>query len=178
MKFIHDNNDHRVFFTSDTHFGHKNIIDYCQRPFNNADEMDKALIENWNTKVRHTDTIFHLGDVMMKNKANRVEYLNQLNGKKYLIRGNHDYKVRQDIEGWVCVRDLLDIVVNDTAITLCHYKMEEWNNKMRGAIQLYGHTHAKTLGNGSQLDVGVDAWNMSPASFDDIMQRLETFKKR
>ena len=80
----------KYFITSDTHFGHENIIKYCNRPFPNAEEMDKALIDNWNAVVGKNDTVIHLGDVGLASKSRLKEIISQLNGHKLLIKGNHD----------------------------------------------------------------------------------------
>ena len=79
-----------IYFTIDMHLGHENIIRLCNRPFSNVEEMDQALIDNWNRRVQPQDTIYILGDLMFRNKKPPEEYLRQLNGKKHLIIGNHD----------------------------------------------------------------------------------------
>lgn len=80
----------KYFIISDTHFGHKNIIKYCDRPFKNVEEMDKTLIENWNKTVSNQDTVLHLGDFALCSKERARQIMSQLNGKKILIKGNHD----------------------------------------------------------------------------------------
>ena len=81
------------WFTADTHFGHENIIKYCNRPFKDADEMNDVLINNWNEQVVEDDTIFHLGDLCFK-KFHRGKDIvtEELNGNIILIKGNHDKK--------------------------------------------------------------------------------------
>ena len=86
----------KVFFTSDTHFNHNNIIQYCQRPFKSSDEMNEAMIDNWNSVVGEDDTVFHLGDFCLGCAEEWNKTLNRLNGRIYLILGNHDLKnIRQ-----------------------------------------------------------------------------------
>lgn len=80
----------KVFIISDTHFGHENIIRYCNRPFRTVEEMDEAMIKNWNAVVTNKDVVIHLGDFCLTNKERCIEILNKLNGKKILIKGNHD----------------------------------------------------------------------------------------
>lgn len=81
----------KVFIISDTHFSHKNIIKYERHHFKNTEEMDQQMIDNWNKEVGKHDLVFHLGDVVVCG-AQRAEYvLNQLNGRKILILGNHDH---------------------------------------------------------------------------------------
>ena len=79
-----------VHFIGDTHFGHKNIIDYCDRPYSSVEEMNEDLIKRWNQKIKKTDIVFHLGDVYLGPKNNLKSIIEQLNGIKYLIKGNHD----------------------------------------------------------------------------------------
>lgn len=76
----------KVFVISDTHFGHENIIRYCNCPFRTVEEMDEAMIKNWNAVVTNKDTIIHLGDFCLTNKERCIEILNKLNGKKILIK--------------------------------------------------------------------------------------------
>ena len=85
----------KYFVISDTHFGHKNIIDYCNRPFNSVEDMDKTLIKNWNETVSNNDLIIHLGDFALTSKDRIKEIVSQLNGKKILILGNHDNYTEQ-----------------------------------------------------------------------------------
>lgn len=78
-----------IWFTSDTHFGHRNIIKFCNRPWNTVEEMDNALIENWNKVVKPEDIVFHLGDFAFATNGRWKEIINSLNGHIYLIVGNH-----------------------------------------------------------------------------------------
>ena len=78
------------FFIADTHYGHDNIIKFCNRPFLNVKEMNEALIKNWNSIVSENDEVYHLGDVAMKNPLIAKQFLESVNGKIYLIKGNHE----------------------------------------------------------------------------------------
>ena len=80
----------RIFFTADLHLGHTNIIKYCKRPFQNVDEMNAKLIENWNETVSDKDEIYVVGDFAFMGTKNVEEILKHLRGRKYLLRGNHD----------------------------------------------------------------------------------------
>ena len=82
----------RVFFTSDTHFNHTNIIRFCNRPFKDVTHMNETIIANWNSVVGPDDIIFHLGDFYLGSSAECINVLNRLNGKIYLIAGNHEIK--------------------------------------------------------------------------------------
>ena len=84
----------RCYFTSDTHFGHANIIKFCNRPFKNVEEMNQKLIENWNSVVGPNDLVFHLGDFAFGGQPLWRYIREQLNGNIILIKGNHKYFVR------------------------------------------------------------------------------------
>ena len=89
----------KIFFTSDTHFGHANIIKYCARPFASVQEMNRELIARWNAVVGPRDTVYHLGDFAFGKASEAPTFLRKLNGaKKILIRGNHDRNARQMLE--------------------------------------------------------------------------------
>lgn len=88
-----------IFFISDTHFGHKNIIKHCSRPYETVEEMDEGLIEKWNRKVGKIDTVYIIGDFVW-NKSKVPYYAERLKGKKILIAGNHD-------ETWTRKKDTL-----------------------------------------------------------------------
>ena len=79
-----------IYFTSDTHFEHENVIKYCKRPFNNIEEMNETLISNWNSVVSDDDIIYHLGDFCLSDKPGVRKIASKLNGHKILVRGNHD----------------------------------------------------------------------------------------
>ena len=79
-----------IFYTSDSHFSHRNVIKYCDRPFESIDEMNKTIIDKWNQVVSKKDTVFHLGDVAMGKIAESLPLVGQLNGYKILVPGNHD----------------------------------------------------------------------------------------
>ncbi len=164
-----------VWFTSDTHFGHKNIIGYCNRPFEDAEEMTEVLIANWNERVKPQDTVYHLGDFAYTKKTSQInEIVRRLNGHKYLIFGNHDKKDVKRAEGFVWMGDYKRIRVNEKRIILFHYAMRTWHGSHRGSWQLYGHSHGslpldyKTMA----IDVGVDVWDYAPISFEQVEEAL------
>ena len=82
----------RVFAIADTHFSHKNIIDYCKRPFENIEQMNKFMIDTWNKRVGKNDIVLHLGDFGFGTKEQLQEICSQLNGRKVLVKGNHDQR--------------------------------------------------------------------------------------
>lgn len=147
-----------IFFTSDSHFGHNNVIKYCNRPFSSIGEMDEKLISEWNNTVSKNDTVYHLGDFTF---GDHKPYLNRLNGKnKYLILGNHDRIDRAKNAGWDNIYDLCEVRDdNKNRFILCHYAMRVWNGSHKGNYHLYGHSHAnldELHEWGRSMDVGVD----------------------
>ena len=97
-----------IFFTADLHFGHANVIKFCARPFADVQEMDAALIANWNKRVGDDDDVWILGDFTFKRLEIAKDYLQQLQGRKHLIIGNHDYFARKHPD------ELSDVLVEIT----------------------------------------------------------------
>jgi len=170
-----------IYFTSDIHFGHENIIKYCNRPFSSVDEMDDTLIKNWNSKVKPNDEIYVIGDFSFQAPS---KYLPLLNGKKYLVLGNHDdRKVMEQTNSWVWIRDYyeLKLQVNGQKqmIALFHFAMRTWNKQHHGSWHLFGHSHGGMPPHGKSFDIGVDCWNYFPLSLDEVtaeMDKLEIVK--
>lgn len=172
----------KVFFTSDLHFFHQNIIRYCKRPFVTAEEMNEKLVSNWNETVPEDGIVFIVGDVSFSSLEDTVKILKRLNGTKHLVSGNHDshFLIHPSFKScFASINDLLEVTVLDnerddkkTDFVLCHYAMRVWNKSHHGAVQLYGHSHSNLPPVGLQLDVGVDGNNFYPYSYDDVLTAL------
>lgn len=164
-----------IYFVSDTHFGHANIIKYCNRPFASVEEMDEAMIERWNAKVGPSDTVYHIGDFSLAKDHKAIpEYRRRLNGHIHLIYGNHDWKRMQFLKGFVEIVPYKEIEVGEQKIVLCHYAFKTWNKSHYGSWNLHGHSHG-SLGRdltSKQLDVGVDCWNFTPISYDELVVEM------
>ena len=80
----------KTYFTSDLHLGHANVLNFCDRPWDNLDDMHEGLIKRYNSCVRKNDVCYFLGDVGMGNAEQLKSIISRLNGKKILILGNHD----------------------------------------------------------------------------------------
>lgn len=175
----------RMFFTADTHWGHRNIIKYCNRPFSGIEEMDDALIANWNRVVGKDDIIFHLGDFAMGGSAEWSRLLQKLNGRIYLILGNHDMNAIgagfSRLEG-VAMQMLIN--VNGQRIYLNHYPFLCYGGAYRNTWQLYGHVHSCPANRGldaprlkmlmpMQYDVGVDNNSYTPVSYYQISRIIQ-----
>lgn len=170
----------KLFFTADTHFGHANIIKYCNRPFFDIEHMDKELINNWNTIVPEDGTVFHLGDVSFKGKRGvHYNYIDQLNGDIYIALGNHDREsqLRNPKLKKVTPYMVLDVEDDEVdygrqRIVMLHYPMLTWLNKnTRGSWHLFGHVHGMLEGkypSPNMLDVGVDVQKYRPISYEEV----------
>lgn len=164
----------RVWFTSDTHFAHRNIIEYCGRPFADVEAMDAAMIANWQAVVGPTDLVYHLGDFAFGPVENIGRYLSQLPGRIVLIRGNHDRRPQAmrrfpfaAVDEEVTIQDvgvlgepwpagtfrLSHRPVNDPTATAC----------------LHGHVHEKWARQGNRINVGVDVRGFRPVSLEDLL---------
>ena len=154
------------FFTADEHYGHSRIIDYCDRPFQTATEMDRTLIHNFNGRVGNNDITVHIGDFTLQNRKEAEEYIKQLNGQHVFIKGSHDYWLKQR----PLSHEIWSRRFNEQLIVCCHYAMRVWPASHYGSIQLYGHSHGKLEPRGKQQDVGVDVWNYFPVALEELLE--------
>lgn len=147
------------FVTSDLHFGHKNILNFCAdtRPWGDVDEMNEGLIQAWNDVVTDGDVVFHLGDFCYKaKKGYEQELISRLNGEIIFIMGNHDQVIRNNVNNNLKY-DYLQVRYRGQQILLFHNPIECWTNSGYGSILLYGHVHGKWQVDGRGMDVGWDA---------------------
>lgn len=162
-----------TFFTSDTHWNHKNIIKYCNRPFKDVDHMNQSMIQRWNEIVKPEDDVYHLGDFCMGGTRPK-DWLKYLNGKVHLIRGNHDPHVED--QGFASVQNYKELKIEGKRITLLHYPMRSWNGSHKGTWHLFGHVHGtmtvahgrKGIKDAMAVDVGVDCHDYRPISFKEL----------
>ena len=173
----------RTFFTSDSHFGHDNIIRHCKRPckehpFQDGAQMDRALIDAWNSVVSPGDVVYHLGDFSLRPAAVISDLLKKLHGTKHLIVGNHD---RVDeisgcrLQGWASMREMAKISVDGHSVFLCHYPMREWPGMWQGTVHLYGHVHGNLQPLPGSMEVGADVWGGKPVQMMDILNAVMPF---
>lgn len=181
------------WFTSDTHFGHQNIIKYCDRPFHNVEDMDWTMICKWNAIVHPDDMVFHLGDVALGAIAESLPKIAQLNGTKILVPGNHDRIFSKEKEArrarflpeyekvftQILPEHVVITLADGTNVNLSHFpfqgdshdedRFEDVRPPDDGQWIIHGHVHEKWKVNGRQINVGVDVWNFYPVSEDDII---------
>ena len=173
-----------IFFTSDQHFHHEAIIRLANRPYQNIQDMDDALVEAWNKVVGPRDVVFHLGDFLFGNAQVAAQQWNKLNGREvWVIPGNHDSWITNGApvigvtasDGSV-YRDkpLRVLKVDGKRIVLCHYPLREWEGRYRGYIHLYGHTHNSIPTLPGSLEVSVDCFP-SPVSLDSLDTLIKPF---
>lgn len=132
------------FFISDCHIGHENAIRFDNRPFKTLSEMWMTIKANWNTRVKSTDTVYILGDFIWYKEPDWAYYLEQLNGRKVLIRGNHDPKEysRATRSLFVEIRDRMEITDNGRHVIMDHYPLPCFKGDYSSeCYMLYGHVH-------------------------------------
>ena len=172
-----------VWFTSDTHFGHANIIKYCNRPWSSVDDMNDGMINNWNSVVKPEDEVWHLGDFCMGSTKPK-DWIPRLNGNINLVRGNHDKHVCD--QGFYSDQDYKELRINKKTFILFHFPLRTWNKNHHGSIHLFGHVHGsmtvncgrKTLEDCLAMDVGSDCFGWFPVSADDVINIMNNHEKQ
>lgn len=188
-----------IYFTADTHFYHYNIIEFCGRPIVQGtwpgnipgwmsreeaiNEMNSVLVARWNERIKPNDEVYHLGDFAFCGVTKARDILDQLNGRKYWIRGNHDHALAKKVGDYFeWIRDYYVLRVHDSyqtdtgaeqqfhqAICLMHFPMLSWENMHHGYWHLHGHCHGSLPDfGGLRMDVGVDTNNLYPYSYQEI----------
>lgn len=182
--------ENNIWFTSDQHFNHKNIIRLAKRPFNSLDEMHSELINRHNSVVNPNDTVIHLGDFSFCSTTKTREILSKLNGRHILVLGNHDRGITSAINaGFVFSTTEMHFRVNGEKVLIKHYPYRPsvwkilWSlliNKYHdirylsrrpinnGHWLIHGHTHQKNKLRNKMIHVGVDSWNFYPVSIKQI----------
>lgn len=184
----------KIFFVSDTHYGHSNIIGFCKRPFENVEEMDKKLIDNWNNKVPKDGIVFHLGDFAWGGFNFWKKIREQLNGDIILIKGNHDIKnlTPQAVGSFKHVTQQMRIEVEGRKVWLNHFPLLCYSGTYRDfnglEYNLFGHVHLsnhKERNTGrdcdrcfqmlfpTQYDVGVDFNEFAPISWKEVDNKIK-----
>ena len=185
MKIEHQN----VYFASDFHIGHQNVIKFDSRPFEDLQDMHNKLIENWNSVVGENDLVFYLGDFSFKDRGSGKWFRDQLNGKIHFIMGNHD---RMRIVGHLGFDKIygddtalggatIEIKDDDAnrgyqTIVLCHYPILSWNKSHHGSWHIHGHCHQSLAKNPEMewyykrkvIDAGVNGLGYTPISYTEL----------
>lgn len=173
----------RIFVTSDLHFGHDRGFLYAPRGFENIEDHDETVIQNWNSIVEPEDEVYILGDLMLNNNEHGIECIKRLNGHLHIIYGNHDTDARKtlyenlnlEIHRWAEV-----IKYRKYNFYLSHFPTMTGNLEAESLhqclINLYGHTHQQF--NFYQdipfmYHVGLDSHNNYPVLLDDIIEEIK-----
>jgi len=182
-----------IYFSSDHHFYHANVIRFCDRPYKDVEEMNEALVKNWNAVVKPEDTVYYLGDFSMALRPVEL-YTKRLNGRKILIAGNHDWcfpghkksktqekaaNVQQKYltEGWDHILVCDNITIGDEVVSMSHFpwkgdstdtRFDDWRLEDDGGWLLCGHVHEKWQRKNKMINVGVDVWDYKPVSIETI----------
>ena len=166
-----------IHFTADTHFYHANIIKYCKRPYDTVDEMNEALIDNWNSVVGVKDTVYHLGDFSWGNAEVIKTILDKLNGKrKYFIPGNHDNvnHLKRIMNPKYILPGYHVVGFEKKKFCCCHYAMKRWPYRREGGFHLFGHSHGTLIEPElKSLDVGVDCHGYKPISVVKVLEIMK-----
>lgn len=179
------------FACSDTHFGHKNIIRYCNRPFSSVDEMNEHMIMKWNSVVSDEDTVWFLGDFAFLKLEETFAIFDRLRGQIKIVPGNHDERLLEEwnqSEHWTRKRiEILDPLVHTKIdgrpFVLCHYPIEDWAGMywpttkgtgepqaptLKHTAMLHGHCHGNRPNTTWRFDVGIDVYGKPVRITNDL----------
>jgi calcineurin-like phosphoesterase family protein len=185
------------WWTADLHFGHANIIRYCDRPFSSVEEMDEGLIERWNDAVGEGDEVWVLGDFAMGGLAEHVPLAKRLAGHKVLVAGNHDAcwegRSKGDFVRWTAeyleagferiVQPPSNALLGGTTVLVHHFpyhgdsredveRFADHRPADEGSWLLHGHVHDRWRQADRQINVGVDAWGGRPVGDDEVARLI------
>ena len=175
-----------IWFTSDTHFCHNRDFLFQPRGFTNVDDMNKAIIERWNSVVKPNDEVYHLGDIALNDIDTAISYINRLNGTIYWIRGNHDSEKKIDtiINECPSVWDMgwaRQMKIDKYSFYLSHYPTLTTNfddkHFSQHVINLHGHTHQQTNwlnpDNPFMYHVGLDSHDCTPVHVEKVIDDIK-----
>lgn len=176
-----------TYFIADMHFGDKRVLELDKRPFASVEEMDRELVRRWNAKVKANDRIYILGDLSAYSTEHTITLLEQLNGKKYFIRGNHDHCGGPEFDAhFTWVENYAELQVEGRKVIVSHYPIAHWKGQRYGNVLIYGHTHA---GEDEELfleyaklcrergirfyayNAGCMFWDYEPVSLKEMLER-------
>lgn len=188
------------FFTADLHLGHRNIIDYCDRPFADVDSMNAALVDRWNDVVGPDDEVIVLGDFAMGRIAETLPLAGLLNGRKVLLAGNHDRcwsshrkGVEAAVEAYLAAgfdevwQGAVPLELAGTPVLACHFpyygdshdedRFVAHRPVDQGGWLLHGHVHERWRTRDRMINVGVDVWDYAPVAEATIAELIRTSRR-
>ena len=157
------------YITSDTWFGRPQILQIANRKFKNVEDMNSALIKNWNKKVKKNDVVFHLGNFAWDPETAR-KVLKKLKGKIFFLKGSQENALKEIIDEFPKAEFFKDSIMEltDFDAVICHYPLSVWNGKDSGTIHMHGHTvfsHKTNLKAENRFNVCTDFWDYSPINY-------------
>jgi calcineurin-like phosphoesterase family protein len=161
------NSTSTFFFTADEHYGHANIIKYCNRPFASVAEMDAEIIQRHNEMIGPKDVVIHAGDFTLSKKPFAENYIRQLNGTHIFLKGSHDYWLKKS------ATVIWEKEIEGFYVVACHFAMRVWPRSHYNSWQLYGHSHGNLPPIGKQWDIGVDNNDFYPVSFNKVREIMQ-----
>lgn len=187
MKIVHQKQN--IFFISDLHLSHKNVIRYDNRPFENLEEMHTQLIKNWNSVVGKDDIVYNLGDLSFGSDEITKWFLHSVNGQIRHVLGNHDnlehilrFSSRisdvyeYGVEIWVDDTETDDRGGKRNHIIMSHYPILSWNRAHHGSWHLHGHSHGGLMKTNQDyykrrvMDVGCNNIDYTPISYQQVKE--------
>lgn len=168
----------KTWFTADQHFYHSNILKFTKnngellRPnFSNIEEMNEYMIEKWNSVVAVDDKIYHLGDIVMPTSATKMSIIKRLNGRKVLIKGNHD-KAKLSIyaQHFTDIRSEAHLKTPDNDMVIFTHRPIYLGNDLK--FNIHGHLHQKLIQDYRYLNLCVEWWDYTPVSWDQIVEQV------
>jgi len=194
IEFTDVKDEQNVWFTSDHHFFHKNIIRLCNRPFSDMQEMSDKLIEKWNSVVQPNDYVFNLGDFCWSGSSDQwIKLLDKLNGIQILVIGNHDDRkcvekvekhytpnqITSIVTKLLSVKERLEVRCGKRRYILDHFPQYNWEGKHHGVYHLHGHIHEKNneIGTINSYNVSVERNDYRPISLVEVNQILDKQKE-
>ena len=159
------------YFSSDHHFGHTNILKFCNRPFKDVNEMNQELIDRHNSIVNDNDMVIIIGDFSFLSKPDTKAVIKRMKGHLVFLKGSHD----RWLKPYTQCHELWEHYFKElkTYITCCHYQMKTWPRSHYNSIQLYGHHHGNSIPEGKQMDIGVDTNDYYPYPLTDIINIMK-----
>ena len=174
-----------IYYTSDLHFGHQNVLRFDNRPFLSIAVMDRYMIEKWNERVLANDIVYILGDFCFRSEKPAEWYLQQLNGHKILIIGNHDATTLQNqkaLKYFELFQHMIHVQDGDRHICLCHFPIAEWNGFRHGTWHIHGHLHNRKNDTYEFMRTRERALNAGcmingyvPVTFDELLKNNRKF---
>ena len=168
----------KTYIISDTHFNHSNIIKYCNRPFKDVIEMNKKIINNWNMIVRKDDIVYHLGDFLLGSKKDLANIVSKLNGKIYLIKGNHDHLTTKSYEECeIKVLKNAPIILDEYKVILSHRPLPD--SMLKNYLNIHGHIHERKIEDiydnnlydkNKHINVSCDVLNFKPVLISELVK--------